>query len=185
MLKIAVVLSMLVLTSCSQNAQSDSKKTDVKTSNVPADWKTYSRDNYSIKYPGSWSLKENQNVALFILFAPIDSAAPSFDANINLVIQDVKGKNIDLDKYTQISIDQVKANTSKDSILLNKKEQDSTGVYQHLIFSVEYQNTPLMWDQYYRVIDDKVYLLTLTTLPEQWNKSQKLGEQILSTFKVK
>lgn len=148
-------------------------------------WKVYTHENYSIRYPDNWELEENQIGSKFVLISPVDTANPSFNENINLIIQDLKGPDMNLDKYNEISVSQIKKYLPDDSILSDKREKDRTGEYQHIQYYGDENNNHLQFEQYYRIINGKAYILTLTTLKKQWEKAHQVGEQILNSFLVK
>ncbi len=196
MKNIAILLTAITLVSCNQggdkNTQTDTKKpdlqtTDVKTSNVPADWKTYSHDNYSIQYPSTWEMKESDGtVSVFSIEAPMDTAKAIMGENIQLSVQDMRGQAIPLDKVADAAIGQFKDILTNFTLLSNKKLTDGTGDYQQVIFSGEQGSIVMIFEQWYRIINDKLYVLNLTGAKENWDKGgQKIGEQILGSFMVK
>jgi hypothetical protein len=149
-----------------------------------ANWKTYTKDNYSIQYPPAYDLEEYQQGTVFMIIFPVDSANPTFNRNINLIIQDLKGTGMDLDKYNETSVKQIKQYLPNDSILMDKKEKDAVGECWHLIYMGDAHDEHLQFEQYYRIINEKAYVLTLTTQIKQWDKGHLIGEEIMSTFKI-
>jgi len=185
MKKLIPLFAVMVLASCGQSGNNTSdtgNNTPVAT--VPANWKTFSRGNYSIQYPAEWTEKDNQQPGFF-LYAPVDSANPAFVENINLTTENIAGKGVDLDKYTESSITQLKSYLTNFNTISNKRLKNGTLEYQQLIFSGDKDSLHITFEQQYRLIKDTAYVLTLVTLKQQWEKSQKTGEQILSTFSVK
>lgn len=149
------------------------------------DWKTYAKDNYSIQYPPAYDMEEYQQGAVFMLIFPIDSANPTFNRNVNLIVQDLKGADTGLDKYNETSIRQIKQYLPDDTILSDKKEKDNMGDCWHIIYMGDLHDDHLQFEQYYRIINEKAYVLTLTMLTTQLDKGRQTGEQIMSTFKIK
>jgi len=150
-----------------------------------ANWKTYTHDNYSIQYPPEWDLEENRAGIIFALISPIDTANPTFNKNINFLTPDLKGQGMDLDRFNEISVTQIKNYFPNDSIITEEKGKDATGEYRHLIYVGDENGQHLEFEQYYRVINDTAYILTLTMLKTQWGGGHQIGDQILSTFKIK
>jgi hypothetical protein len=72
-----------------------------------------------------------------------------------------------------------------DSITMDKRQKDGMGEYQQLIYSADENNNHLQFEQYYRIINGKAYVITLTTLQKQWDKCHMIGEQILNSFIIK
>lgn len=79
-----------------------------KQNDFPKDWKTIDRPDFSIEYPDSLALNKSGKMGtIFILFLDQETRKGSFRENINLTIEDLTGKNIDLDKYIKISKEQL------------------------------------------------------------------------------
>ena len=107
MIKILSFVLLLSLFACGQ--ASTKQNEDTKEPQADAGWKSFSQANYSIKYPATWELNQSgQMGTAFILFTPKESEKDDFRENINLLTQDLSGRNIDLSKYTEISESQIK-----------------------------------------------------------------------------
>ncbi|MCK6695626.1 MAG: hypothetical protein L6Q97_26420, partial [Thermoanaerobaculia bacterium] len=100
-------LLLLFILFLSLEAFSQTKNEPV--SKTAEEWSALAEQNYSIEYPGSWELnRPGQGGPNFLLFSQLGSAEDTFRENVNLLIQDLKGMDIDLDKYTAISEEQIK-----------------------------------------------------------------------------
>ena len=101
------ILSFL-LVACGQN---NDKKGGVKTNG--SHWETFSQNGYTIKYPDSWSLNKTGEMGTeLVVSSQLTSKNDFFKENVNLVIQNLTGMNIDLDKYVKISEGQILAMSS-------------------------------------------------------------------------
>jgi len=70
---------------------------------IPDTWKAINENNYAIQYPDSFILdKTGQMGTTFILLSKQTSQQDMFRENVNLMIQDLTGKKISLDKYVEI-----------------------------------------------------------------------------------
>lgn len=193
MRKIAFFFAVFALASCGnggnkQNTDNVPAATAVNTTNTapaaiaPADWKTYTHDNYSIHYPPTWSLREGPGVAAFtIQFVP-DTDCPNAGENVSMGSQDVGGENIDLNELAEGASAQFKTMLTNYSLLSSNKLTDAAGDYEQTIFSGEMSSQKLMYEQRYRIINGKIYILTLACPKEGWDIGQKTGEQIMSLF---
>ena len=94
-LKLIGLLTIIVnLTAYGQTTENKSQ------AEVLDGWKSLTENSYSINYPGNWELnKSGQMGTSFILFSPLSSEQDQFKENVNLLIQDLTGYNLDLDKY--------------------------------------------------------------------------------------
>src|SRR5579862_6208719 len=70
-------------------------------------WRLLDQPEYTQSYPSGWSLDQSGKMGTkFILFSgKIDNG---FSDNLNLLIQDLNGSGLDLDKYVILSEGQVK-----------------------------------------------------------------------------
>ncbi|HWZ23591.1 MAG TPA: PsbP-related protein [Cytophagaceae bacterium] len=139
--------------------------------------------SYSIKYPSTWKIDNTgRNGITFLLFAEKESQNDNFGENINLLIQDLHSMNLDLDKYTQISEEQIKANGNLiESKRISKNRIDS----QQLTYEALFKTNQLKFRQYYFLKDEKAYILTFTATTETYDKYIEIAEKIMNTFKVK
>jgi len=155
-------------------------------SSTHSDWKTLDMSDYSIQHPSDWTEdKSGQMGTKFVLFSHEQGATDKFTENINLIIQDLSGRNIDLDKYTEISEDQVRTRIVKSKLIESKRIKKGSSEYQLMIYSGHQNNFDLQWEQYYWVINEKAYVITLTCEASKFDEYQKTAEEILDSFKFK
>lgn len=177
---------------CGQIATAQSSSSSIVTSS----WKTFNRNNYSIKYPADWDLQQSDDLKSgtpvnptvryqFAVLSQRESPQDQFRENVNLVIEDLNGKKLDLDQYAQVATSQLKALMKNCKILENKKI--SKGYRQHYktIWTWEYQTIPLKVEQYTWLLDGKAYILTFTSEQSKFAQSQQTGKKILDTFTLK
>jgi len=158
----------------------------VVTAQTNTAWKKITQSNYSVEYPSNWELDQTGKMgAIFFMFAPLESADDKFRENVNLMIQDLTGRNIDLDKYTEISLDQIKTQAVNGKLIESKKLKDGSGEYQKLIYTSDQNGFHLKYEQLYYVKDNKAYLLTLTSEQNKFDEFKADGEKILNSFKLK
>ncbi|MGP8213926.1 MAG: hypothetical protein ACLQQ4_00040 [Bacteroidia bacterium] len=149
-------------------------------------WKILDQSNYSISYPPTWELNQSGEIGTsFILFAPLESPQANFRSNINLVIQDLTGKDINLDKYTEISVGQVKTMITNSNLIESKRVKTGAGEYQHVIYTGDQGVFHLKYEQYYWVVNEKAYILTLTTELANYDGLKETGEKVLGSFMLK
>lgn len=172
---IGILVLFTNLIACSQTAENKTKTLD--------GWKSITEDNYSIDYPDDWELnKSGQMGTSFILFSPLSSEQDQFKENVNLLIQDLTGHNLDLDKYVEISEGQIKTMITDGEIIESKMITAETLNYQKVIYTGKQGIYNLKFEQYYWVIGDKAFVLTLTCEENQFNNYQVTGEKILNSF---
>jgi hypothetical protein len=118
-----VLAFIMNLTSCAQTSEN---KTQLKTIEG---WETLTENNYSINYPDNWEInKSGQMGAKFILFSPLSSEEDQFKENVNFLVQDLTGHNLNLDQYVEIK-EETNAETKEWSFISNL----SKGMYLIII----------------------------------------------------
>jgi len=146
-------------------------------------WKTFKGENFTIDYPVQWELNENNRTgASFVLLSPLESAQDLFKENVNLLIQDLSGKNINLTKYVEISEDQVKTMLPNATLIESKRMKTGSQEYHRMIYTGDQGANHLKFEQYFWVINNKAYVLTLTCEQNKFANYKETGEKILNSF---
>ena len=179
-IKIIGLLTVIMhFTACAQTTE---KKT---STNVLNGWESLTENNYSINYPDNWELNKSEQMGTsFMLFSPLSSEQDQFKENVNLLIQDLAGHNVDLNKYVEISESQIETLITDGKILDSKRLTTEKLNYQKVIYTGKQGIFNLKFEQYYWVIGDKAFILTLTCEENQYNDFQVIGEKILNSFKL-
>ncbi len=154
--------------------------------NAPSeDWKSFTKEKYSVKYPESWSIDTSKAVGTtFIIFSPLESDSDKFQENVNMLSQDLKGQDIDLDTYVRISEKQITNQATDGKIYESTRLKTDKGEYHKIIFSATQGVYKLKFEQHYFVRDNKAYVITLTAEAEKFEGYKTVGEQILQTFTI-
>lgn len=172
---LSILFTTIVFIACSQNT--------TKTDSI---WKTLTEAEYSIEYPQEWTINTSGQLGTeFMIFSPLDSKDDKFMENVNLIIQILNGMNINLDKYTEISLGQIKTMITNSDIIENKRIKIDGKDCQKIIYSGNQGTYKLMFEQYYWVENEKAYVLTFTTEIDKFDNYKDTGEKILNTFKIK
>ena len=178
---------ILAFVACGQTSQKE-VKTEVKaeTPEAPENWKLLDEPEYSIQYPDTFELnKPEQSTGSFTLFSKQTSPQDLFRENINLVIEDLTGQNIDLDRYAEISEGQIKAVLTDANIIESNRMFNGNGEYHKLVYTGSSGQFNFKWNQYYWIKKHKAYVLTFTCLASQYDKYVSVGEEIIKTFTIK
>tara|TARA_B110000908_G_C10145915_1_gene399025 strand:+ start:43 stop:501 length:459 start_codon:yes stop_codon:yes gene_type:complete len=142
-------------------------------------------NNYSISYPDDWELDQSELMGSnFILFSPFTSTEDLFKENVNLIIQDLTGHNVDLDQYIELSGNQIKTYITAAKFLENKKITTGGLNYQKLVYTGKQGVYNLKFEQYIWVIEDTAFVLTLTCEEDQFDHYKTIGEKILNSFVI-
>lgn len=154
-------------------------------SNDIGEWKTLTASNYSIQYPPTWELNESGYMGTsFIILSPLELDQDSFMENINLIIQDLDDKSIDLNKYVEISEDQIKIVITNSKMIESKRIKSESDEFHKVIYSGDQGELQLNYEQYYWVLNNKAFVLTFTTEQSKYDSFKEVGERILNSFRV-
>lgn len=147
------------------------------------EWKTLDQSKFSIQYPSTWELNQSGQMGTsFIIFSPLENDEDKFKENVNLLMQDLTGQNIDLDKYVEISEGQIKTMLTNSTLIESKRVKKESEEFHKIIYSGDQGIFHLKFEQYYWVIDDKALVLTFTCETDQFFKFVNTGEKILNSF---
>lgn len=159
---------------------------NIKHFSIPDNWKTLNEEEFTIQYPDTFELDRTRKMGVrFFLSTKRTSQQDIFSENVNLLIQDLQGLNMNLDKYVQISEAQIKTMLEKGKIIKSEKKLKNNKKYHRVMYSGKQGEFDLKWLQYYWVEQNKAYVLTLTCEQNQFDKYLLVGEGIMSTFRIK
>ncbi len=144
------------------------------------DFEEVKKDNYSIKVHKDWIVELNplDETSLFIYMDLEDD----FTENINLLIRDLGNSKLTLDeivKTERADLETQATVLSSERIIVPNKE------YQRMVMTSPFYGEDLKFIQHFFLKDSKVYILTFTALERDFDKYEKIAEQIMQSFKVK
>jgi len=175
-------IGLIIFLTLSSFGQTNGKN-DVSSQNG---WKIINENSYTIQYPDSFDLdKSGMMRTSFVLLSKQTSANDLFRENVNLLVQDLNGQNINLEKYTEISENQIKKMLSNCKILESKNIEIADKKYHKIIYTGDQLNYKLKFEQYYFVDKFKAYVLTFTCEINQFENYREVGEKIMNSFKIK
>lgn len=168
------------LIACGQTTQNNTGN------EIEKGWKVLDEGIYSIQYPENWDLDKSGKVGMnFILLSKQTSSQDQFRDNVNLLLQDIQGQNINLDKFVEISEGQIKTMLTNGNLIESKRLSANGSEFQKVIFTSDQGDYNLKFEQYYWVKNGKAYVLTLTCELEQFETYRTTGEKILNSFNLK
>lgn len=149
-------------------------------------FQTIHRGSYSINYPLAWIIDTSRQFGsdLFLL-SPNESDMDKFKENVNVMVQNLKGLNFDLDKFVQLSENQIKTLVTNGKIIESKRMHQNGLEFHKLIYSGTQGVFSLKTEQYYIVKDEKAFIVTFISEENQFDKYQVIGEAMLQSFIIK
>ncbi len=159
----------------------DEEETTKKSSNnnVKSGWKKYSGTGYSFYIDdSSWTSMNASGAELG--FAHLGTSADGFTENINTIVQDTSGYDLDLDGYKELSLEQYEqlgyTLLSIDKMTVNGQD----GYY--VITSVEQDDILCMVAQYFTMIDEDAYIFTFVGDEEGFDDLEEEVIEIYNTI---
>ena len=146
----------------------------------------YGNESYQIKYPKTWQLDASKAIGTdLLLFSPLENESDKFRENVNIMIQDLGGQNIDLEKYKLITENQL-ANLATDVKVFESKiiKADNDRFYK-TAYAMTQGKFTLRITSICFIRDDKAYLATFTSEIDKYDSYKAIGEKILNTFSLK
>jgi hypothetical protein len=121
----------------------------------------------------------------FILFSQLTSKNDQFKENVNLIVQDLTGHNIDLNQYVEISENQIKTMITDGNIISSERVKKDEKEFQRVIYTGKQGIYDLQFEQYYWVENSNAYVLTLTCEITVFTDFKNTGEKILNSFEIR
>ncbi len=144
----------------------------------------FAKDNYKIQYPKSWQLDTSKIMGTnFFVLAPLENATDKFRENVNGIIQDLRGQNIDLEKYKQITDKQISEFVTDSKVFESAiiKSNESNHYYK-IVYAITQGKFRLKITSFCFIKNDKAYLVTFTTEFDKYEQYKNVGEEILNSF---
>lgn len=170
---LSFVFCMVVFSARSQSVSQD-------------DLKVFYKKDFKISYPSGWRVDTSgtMNSKVFF-FSPLEGPEDKFSENVNVMVQNLAGQPIDIQKYKDISEQQIKVMFSdgkmEESKVVNSNGREeyhlayefSQGVYRLKVLAICFIN------------NDNAYLATFTSEASKFERYRPTAEKMLGTFSGK
>jgi PsbP len=152
--------------------------------NTPAtDLQAYTQKDFTIKYPKIWALDTSKVMgSQVVLFSPIEDANDTFKENVNVMVQDLKGYNLTLKDYAELSEKQITTLVTNGKIYESKVVKTPLGECYQSTYSMEQETVKLKLMCFCYIKNEKAYLITFTALAEKFEAYKNTGVQIMNSF---
>lgn len=179
-LSTSILCFSLVLNSFGQTGFDNSHNTGYSPGKV------LDEKGYFIAVPSNWKLdRSGQMGTSFIVFSPLSGEKDQFKENVNLIIHNLQGQKIDLDKYVEISLGQIRMRSPNGVLLENKRLKSNNSDFRRVTYTNSQNGLNFKIEQYYFVTNTNAYILSFTCESDQFEKYVATGEQILNSFRLK
>ena len=167
------------------NSFAETEESQDSTS-LKVNWKNIKEKGYSISYPSHWAMSEGSaDGIVFTLYAPGPKSFAGYEENINLMIHDLSGKNMDLDTYTRLCERQIHTMVSNSKMILSERIEASAVPFHQIMYTGDYNEQLLKWKMRFWVAKGNVYILTYTATKENFGLHIKVADEIMDTFHLR
>ena len=146
---------------------------------------SFTKDNYTFQYPKSWRLDTLTRLGpeLFV-FSPLEGESDKFSENVNISIQNLREQNIDLAQYKQITDRQVEELATEGKIFESSIVKTNKGEFYRITYAMTQGKFRLKITSVCFISNDQAYLATFSAELDKYDSYKKVGEQILSSFRL-
>ena len=149
-------------------------------------WNTIQKPAYSIQCPGNWSVDSSKQFGSELFFnAPIDSIGDKFRENVSVMVQNIAGKDVSMERFVAVSENQIRAMAPELVILEDTTISTAPVTYHKMHFTCKQGQFALEIEQFYFVTATRAYVITFTSEQKKFNQYQVTGEKILASFRLK
>jgi hypothetical protein len=119
------------------------------------------------------------------LFTPLENDSDRFSENINILVQDLHGHNMDLKKYRELTENPPGGLSPGTTILESGILKKGHTEYYKLLYLMTQGNFKLKINTICFIRDEMAYLVTFTAEEKKYDRYKKAGEKILDSFSLK
>lgn len=149
-------------------------------------WRTFNKTHYSVQYPSGWTVDSSRQFGADVFIAaPVDTIGDKFKENVNVMVQNIAGQNVDMDRYVSVSEEQIKTMMTDCEIIESNTITTAPTTYHKIIFTGRQGAFALKIEQYYFITKDKAFVVTFTAEQKRFDDYQVTGEKILQSFRLK
>jgi outer membrane biogenesis lipoprotein LolB len=161
------------------SSKDNSSKKNNSTSNTSS-WKSYSGDGYSVKLSSDWSKTKGSSVVDIAFTYNGTGLNGDFAENINVVVQDLKGYDLDLESYKDLSMDQYAELDYNVDDIYKKTIDGAKGYFCKVSGEESGINCSIL--QYFTVIGDNAYVFTFAADEDDFDNLEDEVMEIYETI---
>jgi hypothetical protein len=144
-----------------------------------------SRSNYGLSYPENWSLDTSRRLgADLFLFSPQENEMDKFRENVNVLIQNLQGQNIDLKRYKQITDNQITNLATDSKVFESSILQGEKGEFFKMSYTMSQNQLMLQVTSICFIHKELAYLVTFTSEANKYGNYQRISDVILNSFSL-
>ena len=141
--------------------------------------------HYKIEYPATWRTDTSGVMGTDAVFlAPLENESDKFSENINIMIQDLTGQNIDLEKYKQITDKQLADLATEPQVFESLIVKTIDKEYFRVTYAITQNKFRLRITSICFIKNEKAYLVTYTAEFDKYDQYKTTAQAILNSFRL-
>lgn len=136
---------------------------------------------YSVMYPGEFQLKKLGGVVVFI--SPMVDKKTGFSESVNIAVEDFSGAVPKLDEFFANAKGKLTLGGNPVKFLEEKKEKLGGAEAYRITYTSKQKKTNFKLLQVIAIHNKRVYVITYTALPEQFDRSLNNANTIIKSLK--
>lgn len=191
LITIALIFAFSGFQSCANNPENSSDTSAIQTpepaKKMPeTDWKTQDDPLYTIDYPSNWEMTYTgqQGISL-VAISPKDPNSDKFRENVTLIVQDLKGKETDLETFVDGNTQQIRDMITNSKLVENKEADNGTGTYREVQYTGEQGTYTLLYTQRFYIHNGYAFVISFTCPQKDYASLSPLGTKFLDSLHLK
>ncbi len=136
---------------------------------------------YSVKYPGEFQLKKLGGVTVFA--SPAVDKKTGFSESVNIAVEDFPGAVPTLDEFFAKAKGNLALGGNPVKFLEEKKDKLGGADAYRIIYTSKQKKTNFKLLQVIAIYKNKVYVITYTALPEQFDRGLNNANMVIKSLK--
>ena len=143
----------------------------------------FANDDFKFQYPESWEIDTTKAWGPeVIVTSPLENEADIFSENVNILIQNLAGQDINLEKYKQITEQQIMTLATDGKIIESAIVISDKGESFRITYSMTQGIFKLIITSLCIIHHDQAYLVTFSAEIDHFDQYKIISEQILNSF---
>ncbi|MBI3033878.1 LpqN/LpqT family lipoprotein [Candidatus Woesearchaeota archaeon] len=182
---IAILAVAVLIAGCSQSQINPAQNSNAAQNPGEQGFLTHEDTDYKVKisYPSSWELASSGQ-SIFAMQSPKERADDSFQENINLVMNDLSGQEMDVDSYAKLATDNLAQSIQGFAL----EESGSTSLAgmpaRRIVFTGNVGGRALKFMQVFTIKDGLSYVLTFSSERDAFAENLGLVQKMVDSFEI-
>ena len=142
--------------------------------------------NFTVSYPASWKFAEDKDGAEVIFYSPLENKLDFFPENVNIVIRVYPGDPLDLKKYSDLAIHQMRLVFKENLVVVESVPMFLAGHPAHrFVFIGKGPEAELKFMCVWTIVGNMSYQVTYTALASKYDRYVDKVNKMIDSFKIK